>query len=214
MTTQITSVWDVFFNDKRYTGLLDELNKLFLETRLLLKQGYRDDIVRDKMNDKVFGMQLKFKELGQKMIDEHETKLQKLEQANKIVTFDDPQAELLKRQDLEAKVSLIDNEELIHLIQNIDSDDVGVYEISVYAKAIDKRLNETQQQHVTKFNAVKERVLYPFRNNDEYNKAEYDLGILYQYCMQVRGQPVVKDDESDVRILNIQNEYSEIFRNS
>lgn len=96
MTTQITSVWDVFFNDKRYTGLLDELNKLFLETRLLLKQGYRDDIVREKMNDKVFGKQLKFKELGQKKVDEHETKIQKIEQENKVVTFDDPQVELLK----------------------------------------------------------------------------------------------------------------------
>lgn len=212
MTTQTTSAWDVFFNDKRYTNLVDELNKLFSETRLLLKQGYRQDIVRDKMNTKVSDMQLKFKELGQKLIDEHETRLQKLEQDNKVVTFDDPQAELLKRQDLEAKVSLIDNNELIHLIQNIDPDDVGVYEISVYAQAIEKRLTDVQQQQVRDFHTIKEKVLYPFRNNEEYNQVEYELGVLYQFGLQVNGQPVVKDGESDVRIINIQDEYSKIFR--
>ncbi|SCT24928.1 hypothetical protein [Staphylococcus caeli] len=212
MTTQTTSAWDVFFNDKRYKDLLDELNKHFSETRLLLKQGYRQDIVREKMNDKVFGMQMKFKELGQKMIDEHETKLQKLEQDNKVVTFDDPQAELLKRQDLEAKVSLIDNNELVHLIQNIDPDDVGVYEISVYAKAIEKRLTENQQQRVRDFHVVKEKVLYPFRNNEEYQQLEHDLAVLYQFGMQVKGQPVDRDEEGNIKIMNIADQYNEIFK--
>lgn len=192
--------------------VLDELNKHFSETKLLLKQGYRDDIVREKMNDKVFGMQLKFKELGQKMIDEHETKLQKLEQDNKVVTFDDPQAELLKRQDLEAKVSLIDNNELVHLIQNIDSNDVGVYEISVYAKAIEKRLTDDQQKRVRDFHAVKEKILYPFRNNDEYQQLEQDLAVLYQYGMQIKGEPVDRDNEGNIRIMNIADEYNNIFK--
>ncbi|MEB6291622.1 hypothetical protein NGC65_00770 [Staphylococcus xylosus] len=192
--------------------VLDELNKHFSETKLLLKQGYRDDIVREKMNDKVFGMQLKFKELGQKMIDEHETKLQKLEQDNKVVTFDDPQAELLKRQDLEAKVSLIDNNELVHLIQNIDSNDVGVYEISVYAKAIEKRLTDDQQKRVRDFHAVKEKILYPFRNNDEYQQLEQDLAVLYQYGMQIKGEPVDRDSEGNIRIMNIADEYNNIFK--
>ncbi|WP_029377594.1 hypothetical protein [Staphylococcus xylosus] len=192
--------------------VLDELNKHFSETKLLLKQGYRDDIVREKMNDKVFGMQLKFKELGQKMIDEHETKLQKLEQDNKVVTFDDPQAELLKRQDLEAKVSLIDNSELIHHIQNIDPDDVGVYEISVYAQAIEKRLTDDQQKRVRDFHVVKEKVLYPFRNNDEYQQLEQDLAVLYQYGLQIKGEPVDRDSEGNIRIMNIADEYNNIFK--
>lgn len=212
MTNKTASAWDVFFNDKRYNDLLDELNKYFSETRLLIKQGYRDDVIREKMNDKVFDMQLKFKNLTQKMIDEHETKLQKLEQDNKVVTFDDPQAELLKRQDLEAKVSLIDNDELINLIENIDPEDVGVYEISVYAQAIEKRLSESQQQRVRDFHIIKEKVLYPFRNSEEYQELDYDLAVLYQYGMQVNGQPVVKDDDGDIKIINIQNEYSKIFR--
>lgn len=212
MTTQTTSAWDVFFNDKRYKDLLNELNKHFSETKLLLKQGYRDDIVREKMNDKVFGMQLKFKELGQKMIDEHETKLQKLEQDNKVVTFDDPQAELLKRQDLEAKVSLIDNSELIHLIQNIDPDDVGVYEINVYAQAIEKRLSEDQQRQVRDFHVVKQNVLYPFRNNGEYKELEYNLAVLYEFGLQLKGQPVDRDSEGNIRIMNIADEYNNIFK--
>ncbi|MEB5647600.1 hypothetical protein MXE48_10955 [Staphylococcus saprophyticus] len=212
MTTQTTSAWDVFFNDKRYKDLLDELNKHFSETRLLIKQGYRHDIVREKMNDKVFGMQLKFKELGQKMIDEHETKLQKLEQDNKVVTFDDPQAELLKRQDLEAKVSLIDNNELIHLIQNIDADDVGVYEISVYTKAIEKRLSEDEQKYVRDFHFVKEKVLYPFRNNEKYQQLEHDLAVLYQYGLQIKGEPVDSDSEGNIRVMNIADEYNKIFK--
>lgn len=164
------------------------------------------------MNDKVFGMQLKFKELGQKMIDEHETKLQKLEQDNKVVTFDDPQAELFKRQDLEAKVSLIDNSELIHLIQNIDPDDVGVYEISVYAQAIEKRLTDDQQKRVRDFQVVKEKVLYPFRNNDEYQQLEQDLAVLYQYGLQIKGEPVDRDSEGNIRIMNIADEYNNIFK--
>lgn len=212
MITQTTNAWDVFFNDKRYKDLLDELNKYFSETRLLLKQGYRHDIVREKMNDKVFGMQLKFKELGQKMIDEHETRLQQLEQDDKVVKFDDPQVELLKRQDLEAKVSLVDNSGLIHLIKNIDPKDIGVYEISVYAQAIDKRLTDSQKEQLGEFEYIKEQVVYPFRNNEEYKKLEYDLAVLYQFGMQLSGQPVVKNDYGDVTIMDIQNEYNNILK--
>lgn len=213
MTTQTTSAWDVYFNDRRYRNLLGELDDLFVETKSLLRQGYKHDVVANKMNDKVFGMQDKFKELGQTMLDEHEKQMVEIQQKEKVVSFDNPQAEMLKRQDLEAKVSIMDKTDLIEFLYNIDPDDTGVYELSVYINAMENRLSDHEQEALSNhFVTLKEQIMFPFRNNDEYQQLEYEYNVLRQYGLQINGQPVRRNEEGDIRITNIQNDYSQIFR--
>lgn len=213
--TQTGSAWDVYFKDRRYRNLLGELDDLFVETKGLIRQGYKTEVVRGKMNDKVFDMQNKFKELGQTMLDEHEKSLVEIQQKEKVVTFDNPQAEMLKRQDLEAKVQLMDREDLYEFIYNIDPDDTGVYELSVYQKAVETRLSKEDQDRLKgHFKVLKDKIMYPFRNNEEYQQLEYEYGILRQYGLQINGQPVRRDEEGDIKIISIQDEYSKLFRNA
>ncbi|MBJ6216045.1 hypothetical protein JGT59_11210, partial [Staphylococcus aureus] len=65
-TTTITGdTWDVYFNDRRYRNLLGDFEDLITETKSLIRQGYKMDVIKNKMDNKALSLQSKFKELGQ-----------------------------------------------------------------------------------------------------------------------------------------------------
>ena len=49
-------------------------------------------------------------------------------------SYENPQVEMLKRQDIEAKVNLIDAEELFNLVYNANPKTTNVYELNIYKK--------------------------------------------------------------------------------
>ncbi|HCY6643796.1 TPA: hypothetical protein O1257_002594, partial [Staphylococcus aureus] len=59
-----------------------------------------------------------------------------------------------------------------------------------------------------------EKVIYPYRNNEEYQKLEYNYNVLRQFGLQNNGQPVIKHSDGDIEIINIQSKYNEVFRNA
>ncbi|HDD0318939.1 TPA: hypothetical protein O9466_000771 [Staphylococcus aureus] len=215
-TTKNTGgTWDVYFNDRRYRNLLGELEDLITETKSLIRQGYKIDVIKNKMDNKVLSLQSKFKELGQKLLDEHEEKMIEIQQKQKEVSYDNPQVEMLKRQDTEAKVDLIDAEDLIDFVYNADPKTIGIFELNVYKKVMNNRLSEEENARLKPyFDLLAEKVMYPYRNNEEYQKLEYNYNILRQFGLQNNGQPVIKDNDGDVEIINIQNKYNEVFRNA
>lgn len=203
--------WEIFLADKRYNELVNELDGYLNETGRMLQKGYREDVVHNKMKEKVFNMQLKFKELTTKLIEETKEKIKNIEQSNKVVKFDNPQDELLKRQDLVAKIELIDSNELVNFIEHLDPDDTGVYELSIYQKAIEERLNEVQQRQVESvFYEIKKKVLNPYSDNPEHEKALFNLNVLESCGMETNGQPIAEDAEGVSYFRNIQDEYNKV----
>ncbi|SUK21656.1 hypothetical protein [Staphylococcus aureus] len=73
-TTNTGGTWDVYFDDRRYRNLLGDFEDLITETKSLIRQGYKTDVIKSKMDNKVLSLQSKFKELGQILLDEHEEK--------------------------------------------------------------------------------------------------------------------------------------------
>ena len=48
-TTTITrDTWDVYFNDRRYRNLLGDFEDLITETKSLIRQGYKTDVIKNK----------------------------------------------------------------------------------------------------------------------------------------------------------------------
>nr|WP_261793738.1 hypothetical protein [Staphylococcus aureus] len=121
----------------------------------------------------------------------------------------------MKRQDIEAKVNLIDAEELFNLIYNANPKTTNVYELNIYKKAIENRLTEDENTRLKPyFDVLVEKVMYPYRNNEEYQKLDYNYNVLRQFGLQNNGQPVIKDNDGDIEIINIQSKYNEVFHNA
>ncbi|HCG2504402.1 hypothetical protein [Staphylococcus aureus] len=215
-TTTITGdTWDVYFNDRRYRNLLGDFEDLITETKSLIRQGYKTDVIKNKMDNKALSLQSKFKELGQILLDEHEEKIVEIQQKEKESSYENPQVEMLKRQDIEAKVNLIDVEELFNLVYNANPKTTNVYELNIYKKAIESRLTEDENVRLKPyFDVLVEKVIYPYRNNEEYQKLEYNYNVLRQFGLQNNGQPVIKHSDGDIEIINIQSKYNEVFRNA
>lgn len=213
MTTETTNVWNVFFEDKRYNNLLNELNSFINETRNLIKQGYKLNVIDEKQNSKIGELQMKFKELGQTMLDERESKMNEIE--NDLTSKDvaDPQQELIKRQDLEARLSLIDANEVIDRISNLKAENTSVYEISAYQNVLEgNKLSEAQKNQVAiHFSDVKQKVLYPFNYNNEYQKLSEEYNTIVSSSMASTGVPVTTDDYGIV-YKSVADRYSDVFK--
>ncbi|MBS3644138.1 hypothetical protein KCX54_14075, partial [Staphylococcus aureus] len=138
-----------------------------------------------------------------------------IQQKEKESSYENPQVEMLKRQDIEAKVNLIDAEELFNLVYNANPKTTNVYELNIYKKAIESRLTEDENVRLKPyFDVLVEKVIYPYRNNEEYQKLEYNYNVLRQFGLQNNGQPVIKHSDGDIEIINIQSKYNEVFRNA
>lgn len=213
MTTETTNVWNVFFEDKRYNNLLNELNSFINETRNLIKQGYKLNVIDEKQNSKIGELQMKFKELGQTMLDERESKMNEIE--NDLTSKDvaDPQQELIKRQDLEARLSLIDANEVIDRISNLKAENTSVYEISAYQNVLaSNKLSEAQKnQVVIHFSDVKQKVLYPFNYNEAYQKLSEEYNTIVSSSMASTGVPVTTD-EYGIVYKSVADRYSDVFK--
>ena len=104
--------------------------------------------------------------------------------------YNNPQSEMLKRQDLSAKIDLIDNTEVIAMIVNADATNTTVYELKLLQDVINKRFTESEKNKVAmSFETLKQNVLYPERN-DEFAQLEYNYNVINQTGMDNSGVAV------------------------
>lgn len=210
MTTQTTNAWDVFFKDKRYNSLVDELNTFLKETEQLFKAGYRLDIINEKQNEKIPALQNKFKELAQKMLDERNQKMVDIEKSNK--TEENPNQEVIRRQDFTARLSLLHNHEVIDLINSLNPEEVSLFEINELQKVIEKRFSEQERKSISvKFSELKIQALFPYSNDEEYQKYSYEYDVIENTGMAVAGVPVTQDEHGIV-YKSVSDRYNDIIK--
>ncbi|MEB6230016.1 hypothetical protein [Staphylococcus xylosus] len=209
-STKIGNAYDVLFNDKKYNDLLNEVDGFLEDTFIMYQRGYRLDAIDDKQKPKLIQIENEFKQYASKRL---ESMVKRLEEIEKELTTEDlsnPEAELINRQNLEARLSFYDNIEIVDYIRNVDPKDIGVYELSLLQKIFDNRFTENQRNQVSStFIQLKQSVLYPYENNDEYNKLSNDYNILRQIGMNINGAVITKDDEGYVVIKSLADRYND-----
>lgn len=143
-TTTKQNTWGVFFDDRKYRNLLGDLDDLFTETKTMYRQGYRPDVIDKQQQPKVEALTESFKQFAINKMEDIKNKLDTLtEQAQQ--DYNNPQSEMLKRQDLSAKIDLIDNTEVIAMIVNADATNTTVYELKLLQDVINKRFTESEK---------------------------------------------------------------------
>lgn len=213
MTTKMEqNTWSVFFDDRKYRNLLGDLDDLLTETKTMYRQGYRPDVIDKQQQPKVESLTESFKQFAINKMEDIKNKLDTLtEQAQQ--DYNNPQSEMLKRQDLSAKIDLIDNTEVIAMIVNADTTNTTVYELKLFQDAINKRFTESEKNKVAmSFETLKQNVLYPERNNDEYAQLEYNYHVINQTGMANSGVVVTENEYGSVDFKTINDRYADAIK--
>jgi hypothetical protein len=213
MTTKMEqNTWSVFFDDRKYRNLLGDLDDLLTETKTMYRQGYRPDVIDKQQQPKVDALTESFKQFAINKMEDIKNKLDTLtEQAQQ--DYNNPQSEMLKRQDLSAKIDLIDNTEVIAMIVNADATNTTVYELKLFQDAINKRFTESEKNKVAmSFETLKQNVLYPERNNDEYAQLEYNYNVINQTGMANSGVVVTENEYGSVDFKTINDRYADAIK--
>ena len=212
MTTKMEqNTWSVFFDDRKYRNLLGDLDDLLTETKTMYRQGYRPDVIDKQQQPKVDALTESFKQFAINKMEDIKNKLDTLtEQAQQ--DYNNPQSEMLKRQDLSAKIDLIDNTEVIAMIVNADATNTTVYELKLFQDAINKRFTESEKNKVAmSFETLKQNVLYPERN-DEFAQLEYNYNVINQTGMANSGVVVTENEYGSVDFKTINDRYADAIK--
>ena len=210
-TTTKQNTWGVFFDDRKYRNLLGDLDDLFTETKTMYRQGYRPDVIDKQQQPKVEALTESFKQFAINKMEDIKNKLDTLtEQAQQ--DYNNPQSEMLKRQDLSAKIDLIDNTEVIAMIVNADATNTTVYELKLLQDVINKRFTESEKNKVAmSFETLKQNVLYPERN-DEFAQLEYNYNVINQTGMANSGVVVTENEYGSVDFKTINDRYADAIK--
>ena len=210
-TTTKQNTWGVFFDDRKYRNLLGDLDDLFTETKTMYRQGYRPDVIDKQQQPKVETLTESFKQFAINKMEDIKNKLDTLtEQAQQ--DYNNPQSEMLKRQDLSAKIDLIDNTEVIAMIVNADATNTTVYELKLLQDVINKRFTESEKNIVAmSFETLKQNVLYPERN-DEFAQLEYNYNVINQTGMDNSGVVVTENEYGSVDFKTINDRYADAIK--
>ncbi|MCR1796611.1 hypothetical protein [Staphylococcus warneri] len=212
MTTKMEqNTWSVFFDDRKYRNLLGDLDDLLTETKTMYRQGYRPDVIDKQQQPKVEALTESFKQFAINKMEDIKNKLDTLtEQAQQ--DYNNPQSEMLKRQDLSAKIDLIDNTEVIAMIVNADATNTTVYELKLLQDVINKRFTESEKNKVAmSFETLKQNVLYPERN-DEFAQLEYNYNVINQTGMANSGVVVTENEYGSVDFKTINDRYADAIK--
>lgn len=209
-STKTGNPYDVLFNDKKYNDLLNKVDGFLEDTFIMYQRGYRLDAIDDKQKPKIIQIGNEFKQYASKRLESMVKRLGEIEKELTIEDLSNPEAELINRQNLEARLSFYDNSEIIDYIRSIATKDIGVYELSLLQKIFDDRFTENQRNQVAStFMQLKQSVLYLYENNDEYNKLSNDYNILKQIGMENNGTVITKDDGGYIVIKSLADRYNE-----
>ncbi|MEY8597690.1 hypothetical protein [Mammaliicoccus sp. H-M32] len=198
------TVWNTLFNDEQYNDISNKIDDLIKETRLMVKRQFKPDFIANEQRPKAIALQNELKEYAQNRMSKIQTELEGIEQRYTYKNHDNPQLELIRRQDLQARLSLLDSNDLINEINNANLEDISVFEVGIYQNMIDEKMSDSDKAKVDeRFTEIKDKALNPFKYDEDYKQKEQDYLVLENSGMNHTGVSVVKDDDGQVSIKSV-----------
>ncbi|WP_245202827.1 hypothetical protein [Staphylococcus agnetis] len=208
---QQTEVWNIFFDDNKYQDLLNKADRLLKESSSMFLKGYRLDAIDEQQKPKIQELENEFKAYAQTRLDDISKRIDEIEKEATTDKVQNPQEELIRRQNLQARYDFYSNGEIMNHINTVDAQNVDIFELSLLQKIISERFNDTEEQQVAHaFEVLKQNVLHPYENNSEYEKLAYDYSVIEQVGMKNSGVVVTrKDGDYMPTIKSLNDRYNE-----
>ncbi|MDG4943840.1 hypothetical protein OSX66_08030 [Staphylococcus agnetis] len=211
---QQTEVWNIFFDDNKYQDLLTKADRLLKESSSMVLKGYRLDAIDEQQKPKIQELENEFKTYAQTRLDDIAKRLESIEKEATSDKVDNPQEELIRRQNIQARYDFYSNGEIMNHINTVDVQDIDIFELSLLQKIISERFNDTEEQQVAHaFEVLKQSVLYSYANNKEYEQLSYDYNVIDDVGMKNNGVVITKNTDYDgVMIKTLGDRYNEALK--
>ena len=211
----IIDAWNVLFEDNDYQILIKELDSFLDETKALREAGYSNSEIDKRQLFKIEKLENGFKKFAVSKLQSINVQLCIMQNKALEQDVDNPHAEIIKRQDLQARLSLITNDEAIALIKHLAPTDTKIYEIYLYENLINNRFNELEKKHIAKdFEKLKEKVLYPYSDEIEYKRLVSERNTLNTLKMNYLGIPATKDEAGYLGVRSVKQRYLDVLSNN
>lgn len=211
----IIDAWNVLFEDNDYQTLIKELDSFLDKTKALREAGYSNSEIDKQQLPKIEKLENGFKEFAVSKLQSINDQLCIMQNEALEQDIDNPHAEIIKRQDLQARLSLITNDEVIALIKHFAPTDTKIYEIYLYENLINNRFNELEKKHIAKdFEKLKEKVLYPYSDEIEYKRLVSERNTLNTLKMNYLGIPATKDEAGYIGVRSVKQRYLDVLSNN
>ncbi len=198
------TVWNTLFNDEQYNNITSKIDDLIKETRLMVKRQFKSDFIAKEQRPKAIALQNELKEYAQNRMSKLQAELEGIEQQYTYKNHDNPQLELIRRQDLQSRLSLLDSHDLINEINNANLEDISVFEVGIYQNMIDEKMTDSDKAKINeRFTEIKDKALNPFKYDEDYKQKEQDYLVLENSGMNHTGVSVLKNDEGQVSITSV-----------
>lgn len=198
------TVWNTLFKDEQYNNITSKIDDLIKETRLMVKRQFKSDFIANEQRPKAIALQNELKEYAQNRMSKLQDELEGIKQQYTYKNHDNPQLELIRRQDLQARLSLLDKHDLINEINNANLEDISVFEVGIYQNMIDEKMTDSDKDKINeRFTEIKDKALNPFKYDEDYKQKEQDYLVLENSGMNHTGVSVLKDDEGQVSITSV-----------
>lgn len=212
---RIIDAWNVLFEDNDYQTLIKELNSFLDETKALREADYSNSEIDEQQLSKIEKLENGFKQFAVSKLQRINDQLCIMQSEALEQEIDNPHAEIIKRQDLQARLSLITNDEAITLIKHVAPTDTKIYEIYLYENLINNRFNDLEKKHIAKdFEKLKEKVLYPYSDEIEYKRLVSERNTLNTLKMYYLGIPATKDEAGYIGVRSVKQRYLDVLSNN
>ncbi|UXR82450.1 hypothetical protein [Staphylococcus sp. IVB6214] len=104
---QQTEVWNIFFDDNKYQDLLNKVDRFLKESSTMFLKGYRLDAIDEQQKPKMQELENAFKTYAQTRLDDIAKRIDEIEKETTTDKVQNPQEELIRRQNLQARYDFI-----------------------------------------------------------------------------------------------------------
>lgn len=163
--------------NKKYLDHINKLEEIKKTIENKSKAGYREDFIRKEYEEEIKDIHLGIIKTVETIKNEIKNSMNDIEQSYSIREYEDAGLELLKRQDLQAELSMYNDYELEQFIENVDVKELDLYSYKLINDELNKK-PQIKDRVSHKMIGLKDVLLYQHKYDNEYQKLENDLAVI------------------------------------
>lgn len=191
---------DFLFTDKSYQSLIEEYNLLLKGTYDRARGGYSDSFINDFKQNKIAELETLVREWSNEYIDKANEKLNEIEESYRVEDLE-PNQEILKRQNFDVKMELMDVDEFNDFISKEPK--LSTYEYAKVKQKFNQQNENTRDRLRTNMAEIEHNYKEPARNDKDYIAIKKNAEMVAGLDMHRNGKLWLPESGGNIKQVNI-----------
>lgn len=191
---------DFLFTDKSYQSLIEEYNLLLKGTYDRARGGYSDSFINDFKQNKIARLETLVREWSNEYIDKANEKLNEIEESYRVADLE-PNQEILKRQNFDVKMELMDVDEFNDFISKEPK--LSTYEYAKVKQKFNQQNENTRDRLRTNMAEIEHNYKEPARNDKDYIAIKKNAEMVAGLDMHRNGKLWLPESDGNIKQVDI-----------